>query len=193
MGDAILRAATALRVFCIVASMTILAEGEAVGQAQKVAPAPMFAKDLPPLKQVVLTESQIKGLLAAENDIKEITDKAPENIDQLSAETTAKVDAVARRNGFSNYAEYLSVSENVGLVVSGIDPVTKKHIGREAVIRAKIARIKADKRMSAEDKKELIDDLNSDLQFPPERIQNKGNVNLVVKYYDKLVAGTLAD
>ena len=42
--------------------------------------------------------------------------------------------------------------------------------------------------MSAKDKKEALADLNEALKAPAQPIENKGNIDLVAKYYDKLAA-----
>ena len=46
--------------------------------------------------------------------------------------------------------------------------------------------------MPAKDKKEALADLNEALKSPPPAIENKGNIDLVGKYYDKL-ADALGD
>ncbi len=94
---------------------------------------------------------------------------------------TAQLDAVAKKNGFASYDEYNNVIDNIGLVIGGIDPATKKYVGSEAVIKAQIAQVQADKKMSAKDKKEALDDLNEALKAPAPTIENKGNIDLVVK------------
>jgi hypothetical protein len=42
--------------------------------------------------------------------------------------------------------------------------------------------------MSAKDKKEALDDLNQAAKAPEPTIENKGNIDLVVKNFDKLAA-----
>jgi hypothetical protein len=42
--------------------------------------------------------------------------------------------------------------------------------------------------MSPKDKKDAIADLNQALKAPSPAIENKGNIDLVGKYYDKLSA-----
>jgi hypothetical protein len=77
-------------------------------------------------------------------------------------------------------------------VLGGFDPATKKYVGTEAVIKAQIAQVQADKKMPAKDKKEALADLNEALKQPGPEIENKGNIELVGKYYDKL-ADALGD
>ena len=81
------------------------------------------------------------------------------------------------------------MASNIGIVMSGIDPQTKKYIGAEAVLKEQIAAVKADKRMSPQDKKQALDDLHGQLGAA-QPATNPGNIELVTKYYDKLAADT---
>ena len=130
-------------------------------------------------------------MLAAHKDMDAITDKLPENA-KPDPKITAQLEAVARKNGFASYDEYSDVIDNISLVLGGFDPETKKYVGAETVIKAQIAQVEADKKMSAKDKKEALADLNEALKSPSPPIENKGNIDLVAKYYDKL-ADALGD
>ena len=74
----------------------------------------------------------------------------------------------------------------MGLVLGGFDPATKKYVGTETVVKAQIAQVQADKKMPAKDKKAALADLNDALKSPQPAIENKGNIDLVAKYYDRL-------
>lgn len=178
--------AAALSVACIAGSMAIVSSGDALAQSQ-MAPAPGAAQDAPPLKQVALTEKQIQAVLAASKEMDAVMSKLPEDA-QPDAKTQAELEAIAKKNGFASYDDYNNVSDNIGLVISGFDPATKKYVGNEAVIKAQIAQVQADKSMSAKDKKDALADLNDALKNPPPAVQNKGNIDLVAKYYDQLAA-----
>jgi len=185
--------ASALGIACLAAAMATLSTGGALAQAKQAAPsqtapAPQAA---PPLKQMALTEKQIEGVLAAQKDMDAITAKLPENA-KPDPKVTAQLEAVAKKNGFASYDEYNDVVDNISLVLGGFDPATKKYVGSEAVIKAQIAQVQADKKMSPKDKKEALADLNEALKAPAPAIENKGNIDLVGKYYDKL-ADALGD
>jgi hypothetical protein len=176
----------ALTIACLAAAMAILSTGDALAQAkQQMAPAQAAPPQQPALKQMALTEKQIQGVLAAQKDMDAITEKLPDNA-KPDAKVTAQLEAVAKKNGFAGYDEYNNVVDNIGLVLGGFDPASKKYVGSEAVIKAQIAQVQADKKMSAKDKKEALDDLNAALKAPAPAIENKGNIDLVGKYYDKL-------
>jgi hypothetical protein len=188
--------AAALSVACLAAAIAIASAGEALAQARQVpqptAPAPQAAPaQQPAVKQIALTDKQIEGVLAAQKEIDAITAKLPDNATPDS-KLTEQLEGVARKNGFASYDEYSNVVDNISIVLAGFDPATKQYVGTEAVIKAQIATVEADKKMSANDKKEALAELNDALKSPVPPIENKGNIDLVAKYYDKL-ADALGD
>jgi hypothetical protein len=194
MREFVRPAAAVLGIACLAASMAIMSSSSAMAQA-KQAPAkqmaPAQAAPPPaqeaPVKQMALTDKQIMGVLAASKDMDAITDKIPENA-KPDPKVDALLEAVAKRNGFASYEDYNNVTDNIGMAMAGFDPATKKYVGNEAVMKAQIVQIQADKKMSPKDKKEALADLNDALKMPAPAIENKGNIDLVAKYYDKLSA-----
>lgn len=188
--SALLRPAlTALGVACLVSATSLVSSGAAFAQAkQQPAPAQQAAPaETPTLKQIALTDKQLDGVLAAQKDMDAITEKLPENT-APDAKMMAQLDAVAKKHGFASSDDYNNVVDNISLVLGGFDPTTKKYVGNEAVLKSQIAQVEADKKMPAKDKKEALDELNQALKTPAPAIENKGNIDLVGKYYDKLVA-----
>jgi hypothetical protein len=180
--------AAAVSIACLAASLAVASNSDALAQVQQMAPAQAApAQEAPPVKQIALTEKQVEGALAASKDMDAITEKLPEDA-KPDPKVTAQLDAVAKKNGFASYDEYSNVTENIGLVFSGFDPATKKYVGNQAVIKAQIAQVQADKQMTAKDKKDALADLNDALKSAVQPIENKGNIDLVAKYYDKLAA-----
>src|SRR5829696_9046925 len=172
----------ALSVACLAASMATLANTDVLAQAQQ---APPPAAEAPAVKQIALTEKQVESVLAAQKDVDAITDKIPDNA-KPDPKVDAQLDAVAKKYSFASYDDYNNVVDNISLVLGGFDPATKKFVGAEAVLKAQVAQIQADKKMPAKDKKEALADLNEALKSPPPAIENKGNIDIVAKYYDKL-------
>jgi hypothetical protein len=197
MREFIRPAAVALSVACLAASMAIVSSSGAWAQAKqapKQAPAPAAKQQAAPppaqdiaVKQMALTDKQIEGVLAAAKEMNAITEKLPENA-KPDPKITAQLEGIAKKNGFAGYDEYNNVVDNISMVLGGFDPATKKYVGAETVIKAQIAQVQADKKMPAKDKKEALADLNDALKSPPPPVENKGNIDLVGKYYDKIVA-----
>src|SRR5438132_2689876 len=152
MREFIRPAAAALSIVCLAASIAVIPTDSALAQAkQQMAPAAPAGQP-PALKQVALTDKQIEGVLAAQKDMNAITDKLPQDA-KPDPKVIAQLEGIAKKNGFSGSDEYSNVLDNISLVLSGIDPATKKYLGSEAVIKAQIAQVQADKKMSAKDKK----------------------------------------
>ena len=110
--------------------------------------------------------------------------KAPQG-DQPDPKIMEQLEAVAKKYKFANYAEFDDVDENIGLIMSGIDPDTKKYVGPDAVIKKEIASIDTEN-LAPNDKKGQLDELQSELKSPPDPVQFPANIDLVVKNYDKL-------
>lgn len=176
----------ALSLAILAASFASLGSGVASAQAAKDAPAQAAPPAQPPqLKQIALTDKQIENVLAAQKDMDAITDKLPDNAPP-DQKVMAQLDAVAKKHGFTSYDDYNVVVDNISLVLGGIDPQTKKYIGSEAVIKQAIAQVETDKKMKPEDKKQALENLNTALKSKAPEVENKGNIDLVIKYYDKL-------
>jgi hypothetical protein len=168
--------AFAVCVACLAVSNSVIATDNAMAQDQAASP---------PVKQMALTKEQIEGVIAAQKDMDVVTEKMSDNVPP-DPKVTAQLESVVKKNGFANYDEYNNAVDNISLVLAGFDPTTKKYIGSEALIRAQIAQVQADKNMPAEDKTETLDELNNALKSPAPPVENKGNIDLVAEYYDRL-------
>ena len=177
----------ALSAGCLTVLLGVAVPSGAFAQAKPDAPAAQ--SEAATLKQIVLTDKQIEGVLASQKELDAITAKLPDDAaDKPDPKVTAQLDGVAKKYGFADYAEYNVVVENLSLVMGGFDPQTKKYVGNDAVLKQQIAAVQADKKMSAKDKKEALADLTEALKAPAPAVENKGNIDLVAKYYDKLAA-----
>jgi hypothetical protein len=179
----------ALSAACLAMTLAAISDG-ALAQS-KMAPAPAApAQAAPPppqaqVRQIALTDKQIEGALAASKEMDPITAKITDDA-KPDPKITQQLEGIAKKNGFASYDEYNNVVDNISIVLGGFDPATKKYVGVETVVKAQIAQVQADKKMSAKDKKEALAELNDVLKNPPPAIENKGNIDLVAKYYDKL-------
>ncbi|MBV9531414.1 MAG: hypothetical protein JO283_10160 [Bradyrhizobium sp.] len=174
---------TALRIACLSALLAPLAGHSALAQSKELAPGESVQQ--PQLQQIPLTEKHLQGVLSAQKDMDAITSQLQDNATP-DPKTLTQLDMVAKKHGFASYDEYTLVIDNIGLVLSGFDPVTRKYVGTQAAIKAQIAQVEADKKMSPADKKQALADLSAALKSPEPSIENKGNIDLVAKYYDRL-------
>jgi hypothetical protein len=187
----------ALSLGCLASTVSgsaVFAQAAAPSSSTVPAAAPARVPELPPLKQIALTDKQIEAVLAAQKDIDAVTAKLPDDAAaKPDPKVLAQLDDAAKKNGFASFRDYNGVIENITLVMSGFDPKTKAYVGPEVMIRQQITAVQADTKMPAKDKKEALDELNDALKTPPPAIENKANIDLVGKYYDKLFAAAQGD
>jgi hypothetical protein len=150
-----------------------------------VAEAPAAAQSF---RQIDLTEKQVQGFIAAQ---KPMTD-ATENMqggpsDKPDPKLQAELDAIAKKQGFKDLAEYDEVAATISMVMAGIDPETKQYIPADVAIRQQIKDIEADKSLPADERKQALEELNESLKAA-QPIRNPANIDLVKKYYDKIEA-----
>jgi hypothetical protein len=181
-------AVAALAIVGLAASITALSGGSAFSQAKQAhAPAQAAPPAEAPMKQIALTEKQVQGVLDAQKDMDALDNKLPDDPNaKPDPKVLTQLEATSKKYGFADYAEYNSVIDNISLVLGGFDPATKKYVGAEAVLKQQISAVQADKKMPAKEKKLALDEMNEALKTPAPAIENKGNIDLVTKYYEKL-------
>src|SRR5215475_3920019 len=130
-------------------------------------------------KQIKLTEKHIQGFMAASKDMAKLYENA--NPDKPDPKVEAQAAAVAKKNGFAGLDEY----DDASMIMSGIDPQTKKFTEPPEQIKKEIAALKADKSVPEAEKKEDLAQLEASLKAA-KPVQFKENIALVLKYFDKL-------
>jgi hypothetical protein len=135
------------------------------------------------VKQIKLTDKHIQGFMAAYEDIAKVYDGAES--DKPDPKVEAQAAAVAKKHGFASLAQYDDVSMNITMIMSGIDPQTKKFTEPPEQIKNEIAALKADKSVPEAEKKEGLTQLGAALKNA-RPIQFKENIALVLKYFDQL-------
>jgi hypothetical protein len=136
------------------------------------------------VKQIKLTEKQIQGFMAAYEDIAKLYEGA-ESDKPEDPKVEAQAAALAKKNGFASLAQYDDVLTNITMILSGIDPQTKKFTEPPEQIKNEIAALKADKSVPEAEKKEGLAKLEAALKVA-KPVQFKENIALVLKYYDQL-------
>jgi hypothetical protein len=135
------------------------------------------------VNQIKLADKHIQGFMAASKDMAKLYDGS--NPDKPDPKVEAQAAAVAKKNGFASLAEYEDASMNIAMIMSGIDPQTKKFTEPPEQIKKEIAALKADKSVPEAEKKEELAELEAALKNA-KPIQFKENIALVLKYFDKL-------
>jgi len=93
------------------------------------------------VKQIKLNEKHMQGFIAVSEDMAKLSDGA--NQDKLDAELEAQAEALVKRKRFlQNLAEFDDVSTNISMIMSSIDPQTKKFTEPPEQIKQQIAAVK---------------------------------------------------
>jgi hypothetical protein len=114
------------------------------------------------VKQIKLTERHIQGFMTASKDMAQLYDGA--DPDKPDPKVEAQATAVAKKNGFASLAEYDDASMNISMIMSGIDPQTKKFTEPPEQIKKEITALKADKSVPEAEKKEGLAQLEAALK-----------------------------
>jgi hypothetical protein len=140
------------------------------------------------VKQIQLTEKQVQGVIAAQKDVAAVFDKLQgPPPDQLPPQVLSELDAATKKHGFKDFNDYDEVVGNITMVMTGIDPKTKAFTEPADAIKKEIADVTADKTIPAQEKKQMLEELNEALKAA-QPLQFPGNIELVKKYYDKIDA-----
>ncbi|MGH6768035.1 MAG: hypothetical protein ACRECO_03320 [Xanthobacteraceae bacterium] len=139
------------------------------------------------VQQIALTAKHVEGFIAANDAMMAAIEKIESSGKDPTQQQMDELDAIARKYGFKDFGEYEDVSDNISLVLSGIDPKTKQFTQPPEVIKKEIAQLKADKSLSAAERKQILQELNEQFKMA-QPIAHPGNIKLVTKYYEKLEA-----
>jgi hypothetical protein len=134
------------------------------------------------VNQIKLSDKHIQGLMAGSKEMAKLYDGANGDPDP---KVEAQAEAIAKKNGFANLQEYDDVSMNITMIMSGIDPQTKKFTEPPEQIKKEIAALKADKSVPEAEKKDGLAQLGTALKNA-KPIRFKENIVLVLKYFDTL-------
>lgn len=143
--------------------------------------------------QIQLTEKHVQGFIAAQKDMSAVVEKmqAAAATEQSNAAFEAELEAVTKKYGFKDFAEYEAVAANIWLVMAQIDPQTRVFTDPQTVIKKEIEDTSADKTIPDSEKKLLLWELNQALKSA-ESMQFPSNIEVVQKYYDKIDVTTIA-
>lgn len=154
---------------CLAAAMTI------------VASAGVWAQEPPkdaPIKQIKLTEEQVKSFVAAQPDLATVAPKLQEAGDNIDSALQTELDGIAKKHGFANFAELDDVAANISIVMAGLDSKSGDFTEPVEALKKELADVTADASIPADDKKQLVEELNEAIKTTP-KIEHPENVDVV--------------
>jgi hypothetical protein len=137
-------------------------------------------------KQIELTTKQVEAFIEAQKDLAALA-KQMEGSKAEQPEAHDEVEGIAKKRGFKDFTEYDDVGSNIVMILRHIDPETKKFVPPEEAIKKDIASVKSDKNLSESERSKFLEEFNENLKSVP-TIQHKGNIPLIERYFDTLVA-----
>jgi hypothetical protein len=171
--------------------LTVAAISVAFASFPTSAPAQVTAR------QIKLTDNQIEAFIATQDDMRALVEKTMSvaSLDSANTEYEAELDAVAKKHGFRDIAEFDAVGTSIYMVMAGIDSETKTFIDPQMAIKKEIKDVRSDKSISASDKRNLLEQLDAAFKAA-EPIRFPTNIKLVKKHYNMLevtMIGTFDD
>ena len=158
----------------IAQSLTIVMLGAAFAFGSAV------AQDLE-FKQIKLTDDHIKSFIAAQNDVNKIADKLQNDSEEPDDKMLAELEAIAKKNGFASLDEFDQIGANISMVMAGIDPETGDYSDPVESIKKEIEEVKADKSIPANEKKQILEELEESQQLTL-ALEHPENIQIVKKY-----------
>jgi hypothetical protein len=112
--------------------------------------------------QIKLTEKHVEGFIAVQKGMSAVVERMQSAAfsDQANAKYQAELEAVTKRYGFKDFAEYEAVAANIWLVMGQIDPQTKVFADPQILIKKEIEDASADNTIPDSERKQLIEELN---------------------------------
>ena len=150
---------------------------------------PTSASAQVPATQIQLTEKNVEGFIAAQKEMWTLAEKMRGGdavvLSQAKGKSRVERDAIVKKYGYRDYAEYEAVAINISMVMAAIDPQTKEYADPQAAIKKEIDDVRTDRTIPNNQKKQLLAELHEALKSAPS-VQFPSNIELVRKYYDKI-------
>jgi hypothetical protein len=139
------------------------------------------------IKQIQLTDRHIEGFIAAQKDMAAVFERMQGGAGKPDPKILAELESLAKKHGFTSFSEFDAAGANISMIMSGLDPKSKAFSEPSVVIRKEIEEVKADKAIPAAEKAQMLKELDDALKTA-QPVQFPANIELVKKYFDKLVA-----
>ena len=149
-----------------------------LGAAALCTPALVQEPKEEPIKQIKLTDAQVKSFIAAQPDLAMVAPKLQEAGDNIVPALQAELDGIAKKHGFTSFAELDDVAANISIVMAGLDSKSGDFTEPVEALKKELADVTADASIPDGDKKELMQELNDAINSTP-RLEHLENVELV--------------
>ncbi len=167
---------------CLIVGFGLVCPGSV---AQEAAPESTQGAPEEGIKQIKLTEAQVKGFIAAQPDMAAVFPKLQEAGDEPNPQLEAELDGIAKKHGFTDFSELDDVAANISMVMAGLDNETGEFIEPVEAFKRELADVRADSSIPDHDKKQLVQELNEAIRTTPV-LEHHENVGLVKAHREEL-------
>ena len=137
------------------------------------------------INQIKLTEKQVQGFIAAQKDLTGIANELQAAGDKPDAKLQAKLEEIAKKQGFANFNELDDVKDNISLVMDGLDPQSGEFSDPIEMLKKEIAEVKADASIPEKDKNQKLEELAEALKSTPP-LKYAENIALIKKHREAI-------
>jgi len=134
-------------------------------------------RDEPPIEQIKLTEAQVVHFIAAQPDLARLAEKM-EDAGGDTPDIKAKLDAIAKKHGFSDFGELDDVAANISIVMAWLNPDTGEFSDPIDLMKHELENVKRDKSIPGEEKKHIVAELIEAIETSP-AVVHPQNIRLV--------------
>jgi hypothetical protein len=136
---------------------------------------PAFAQDV---KQIKLADAQVTNFISAQTDLASMASKIQAAGEKPDPALQAELEGIAKKHGFTDFAELDDVAANISIVMAGLDAQTGTFTDPVEALQKELEDVKKDESIPEADKKQLTEELSEAIKTTPP-LQNKENVEIV--------------
>jgi hypothetical protein len=130
------------------------------------------------VKQIKLSDEQVKRFIAAQTDLAAIASKIQAAGDTPDPALQAELESIATKHGFGNFAELDDVAANISIVMAGLDSSTGNFVDPVEALKKERDDVQKDSSIPDADKKQLMDELTEAIGTTP-KLEYKENIEIV--------------
>ena len=130
------------------------------------------------VKQMKLSDDQVKNFIAAQADLAAIASKIQSAGEKPDPALQAELETIAKKHNFKDFAELDDVAANISIVMAGLDSQTGNFVDPVEALQKELEDVKKDESIPEADKKQLVEELSEAIKTTPP-LQNKENVDIV--------------
>lgn len=130
------------------------------------------------VKQIKLTDAQVGNFIKAQGDLAGIASKIQAVGEKADPALQAELEGIAKKHGFTSFAELDDVAANISIVMAGLDTQTGEFTDPVEALQKELDDVKKDESIPEADKKQLVDELSEAIKTTPP-LQNKENIEVV--------------